>query len=300
VATRPRPHADTAVLGFHLAEGPTDGYGPHKVYAPLGIIAGMSDSGGQDSVVGFYNDLAATYDRIYADWPGSIARQAAALDALIRKELGSGAGRGLDCACGIGTQLIGLAALGYAMSGADLSPAAAARARQECRARGLVTDVQVADMRALPYGDGTFDVIVCADNSLPHLLTEGDVSQALGQMRRVARPGAVVLLSTRDYDSLGDDRPTTGPVQRSSSGGLRTVTTQLWDWRDESPLYDMTHLQVQELDSGRWVAASRTTTYRAWLRRELATLATETGLHAVRWVQPRDSHFFQPVMIARA
>ena len=259
----------------------------------------MSDSGGRDSVVEFYDGLAATYDRIYADWEVSMTRQAAALDGLIRTELGDRLVRGLDCACGIGTQLIGLASLGYAMVGSDLSRVAVARARRECQARGLVAEVCAADMRALPYRDGSFDAVVCADNSLPHLLTEDGVSAALGQIRRVARRGAVILVSTRDYDSIIAQRPTSAPVQSSSDGALRTVTTQLWDWRDESPVYEMTHLQIHEVQPQQWVAASRTTTYRAWLQRELADLATEVGLRQVRWSQPQDSGFFQPVMLAR-
>lgn len=55
-------------------------------------------------------------------------------------------------------------------------------------------------MRALPFADGAFDVVVCADNSLPHLLTPQDVTRALGEMCRVARPRGLVVVSTRDYD----------------------------------------------------------------------------------------------------
>jgi hypothetical protein len=76
------------------------------------------------------------------------------------------------------------------------------------------------------------------------------------------------------------------------------VTTQLWDWHDESPVYEMTHLQVHEIEPQRWVAESRTTTYRAWRRSELAALATDVGLRRVRWVDPPESGFFQPIMAA--
>jgi glycine/sarcosine N-methyltransferase len=259
----------------------------------------VSDTSRRDSARQFYDDLADTYDLIYADWERSMTRQASALDALIRAQLGEGSIRVLDCACGIGTQLIGLAALGHVMSGTDLSPAAVARADRECRARGLSAEVRPADMRDLPHADASFDVVVCADNSLPHLLTEGDVGKALRQMRRVVRPGGLVVVTTRDYDAVLADRPTTAPVQRSRIDGLRTVTTQLWDWREGSPVYDVTHLQVREAGHGQWVAASRTTTYRAWTRAELSALATGAGLGGVQWIASEDSGFFQPVMLAR-
>jgi len=258
----------------------------------------MADTSPHDSALEFYNDLADTYDRIYPDWDASITRQAAALDALIRQQLGPGPVRCLDCACGIGTQLIGLAALGYVMSGTDLSPAATARAKRECSERGLMADVRAADMRDLPHDDAGFDAVVCADNSLPHLLTDADVLQALREMRRVCRPGAVIVITTRDYDGVLPERPTTAPVQRSSEGELRTVTTQLWDWRAGSNVYDLTHLQVREVQPGQWEATTRTTSYRAWSRSELTALATHAGLHDVRWVDPMESGFFQPVMLA--
>src|SRR3954462_5268731 len=75
-----------------------------------------------DSVRAFYDELAESYDLIYADWQGSMRRQAAALDRLIQEQHGPGPHAILDCACGIGTQAIGLALLGHTVHATDLSP----------------------------------------------------------------------------------------------------------------------------------------------------------------------------------
>lgn len=256
------------------------------------------DSDTQRSTREFYDGLAATYDLIYPDWESASRRQAAVLDTVIRSRVGEGAIRALDCACGIGTQLMGLASLGYAMSGCDLSPVAVARAGTECAVRGLTADVVVADFRDLPYPDAGFDAVVCADNALPHLLSEADVTQALREMRRVSRPGAVIVVTTRDYDAVVAERPVSTPVQFSSVSGLRTVTTQLWDWREGSTVYDLTHLQVHEEAPGQWAATSRTATYRAWTRAELTELARAAGLLDVRWAASSEAVLFQPTMIA--
>lgn len=64
----------------------------------------------------FYDSLAASYHLIFDDWDAAIARQAAVLDALITSRLDQEHVRLHDCACGIGTQAIGLAALGYDVS----------------------------------------------------------------------------------------------------------------------------------------------------------------------------------------
>jgi SAM-dependent methyltransferase len=154
-------------------------------------------------------------------------------------------------------------------------------------------------MRDLPHADVSFDAVVCVDNSLPHLLTEDDVGQALRQMRRVVRPGGLVVVTTRDYDAVVAERPTIAPVQRSRVDGLRVVTTQLWDWHGASPVYDVTHLQVREIGAGQWTTAARTTTYRAWTRAELTTLAARAELRGTRWITPAGSGFFQPIMLAR-
>ena len=101
----------------------------------------------------------------------------------------------LDCSCGIGTQAVGLALRGHRVVGTDLSARAAARAAREGTRRSVPLVTAAADMRRLPFADARFDAVVCADNSLPHLLTEPDVRTALTEMRRVLRPaGRLVVL----------------------------------------------------------------------------------------------------------
>ena len=84
-----------------------------------------------DSVRAFYDELAESYHLIFADWQGSMRRQATALDRLIQEQLGPGPHDILDCACGIGTQAIGLALLGHRVQATDISPNAVARAERE-------------------------------------------------------------------------------------------------------------------------------------------------------------------------
>jgi 2-polyprenyl-3-methyl-5-hydroxy-6-metoxy-1,4-benzoquinol methylase len=95
----------------------------------------------------FYDELAPFYHLLFPDWEASIRRQAAALDALIRERFGEARLDILDAACGIGTQALGLAALGHRVTGSDLSAAAVERARQEAARRSLSLGLSVADMR---------------------------------------------------------------------------------------------------------------------------------------------------------
>ena len=83
------------------------------------------------------------------DWEASIDRQSRALDAIIRSTGGPQPRSVLDAACGIGTQSLGLAQLGYQVTASDLSPSAVERAQREASRRGLSIPCSVADMRRI-------------------------------------------------------------------------------------------------------------------------------------------------------
>src|SRR5207245_728827 len=70
----------------------------------------------------FYDDLAADYHLLFADWGQAIRWQGDAIDRLIRAHWpASDPPRTLlDCTCGIGTQALGLAMQGYAVTASDL------------------------------------------------------------------------------------------------------------------------------------------------------------------------------------
>src|ERR687885_2233242 len=136
------------------------------------------------SVVRFYDQLAENYHLIYSNWKeGGVPRQGEALDKLIRATIGPPPLGVLDCSCGIGTQAIGLALRGYQVRGSDLSSRAVERARKEARAFDVDVDFSVADMRDLETQiEGTYDVVLSCDNSLPHLQTDDDILLAARNM----------------------------------------------------------------------------------------------------------------------
>jgi SAM-dependent methyltransferase len=153
-------------------------------------------------------------------------------------------------------------------------------------------------MRRLPFGDACFDVVVCADNALPHLLTQKDVHAALTEMRRILRPDGLLILSTRSYDEILRDRPASTPPQIGpSSLPGRTITFQLWHWHDDGERYDLEHFQlVPEGES--WEVRVRRTTYWALTQHQVTDFVTEAGLAAPTWHSPEDTGFFQPVLTA--
>ena len=148
-----------------------------------------------------YDDISSLYHLFYDDWEAAISRQATQLDKLIRSFWGADVSTILDVSCGIGTQCIGLASMGYDVKGSDASPQSIVRARAEASKRGLSIDFSVCDVRSILEQHGTgFDLIISCDNALPHLLTDDDIKAALHQMRSCVRSGGGCLLSIREYD----------------------------------------------------------------------------------------------------
>jgi SAM-dependent methyltransferase len=273
-------------------------------------------------VLRFYEGLASEYHLMFADWKQEILRQAEILDALIRRHLGTEANTVLDCACGIGTQAIGLATRGYAVHATDLSPSAVERASKEANALGAQMTCQVADFRSLDATiSDTFDVVICLDNAISHLLDDPELFQAACQMKARLRPDGLVLISIRDYDLLlsaepgvltsltqglpgvysqaGADRPR-GTVPRVFDDAEgRRIAFQVWDWADDGRSYTINQFFVREV-VGDWRTSHHATQFRALLRDELNAILNAAGFREIRWHMPQDSNFYQPIVSARA
>jgi len=245
----------------------------------------------------FYDDLAEHYHLIFEDWSRSIERQAGVLGPLLERYTGCRAPRVLDCACGIGTQTLGLAQRGHDLVASDLSRASVARAQREARLRGLEVPFHVADMRdlsALPAQD--FDAVLAADNALPHLLSKDDRDRALQEIAGRLRIGGVLAVTLRDYDRLIQTRPAMQPPAFFGEPGSRRIVHQVWDW--EGAEYDV-HLYISRETKDGWVVKHFVSRYRALLREDLNASLRRAGFMDIQWLEPEETLFYQPVVIAR-
>jgi len=252
-----------------------------------------------DPTLGFYDQLADSFHLMFQDWNRSIAWQASILGPLIEAELPNGGLRILDCACGIGTQALGLAGRGHLLSGTDLSPAAIARARREAHERSLPIRFEVADMRDLStVPESGFDVVLAADNALPHLLTEQDLARAVQQIRGKLRPGGLFLATIRDYDQIVIDRPTSTPPTFFQDGVYRRIYHQVWDWSSDRQ-YTL-HLYITQETGKGWSCRHFVSVYRAVLRDELTGILEGAGFREVRWLIPPAGAYYQPLVLAQS
>lgn len=241
----------------------------------------------------FYDDLAPLYHLIYADWDESIERQGQQLSGLIRSQW-PGCQTVLDVSCGIGTQAIALSKNGFQVKGSDLSAKEVERATSESRKRGQDIAFSVCDMRkAYEHHGGGFDVVVSCDNSIPHLLTDEDISLALHEMYSCIRPGGGCLLTVRDYDKEPRGTNIVKPYGVRVENGKRYLAFQVWDF--EGDYYDFTLFMVEEEVSTKLVTTrAMRSRYYAISTSRLLDLMLQAGFTNVLRL---DEVFYQPVLI---
>jgi glycine/sarcosine N-methyltransferase len=252
------------------------------------------------TVQDFYDDLSGDYHLIFEDWEAAIASQAAALESILVRESGNAMPMTvLDCACGIGTQALGLAKAGFRVTGVDLSPRAIERARTEASARHLDLQFHVTDMLHLDLVPrNEFDAVICMDNALPHFLCDEKIAVVAAQIRKKLRAGGIFVASIRDYDRLIRERPVVERPRFFSDAGRRRIIFQLWDWIDERK-YSF-HLYITRETPSGWRTQHGSATYRAVLRDELTSILESAGLARVKWALPAETGFYQPLVVAVA
>ncbi|MGC9219892.1 MAG: class I SAM-dependent methyltransferase [Solirubrobacteraceae bacterium] len=117
-------------------------------------------------------------------------------------------GRALDAACGTGRHARTLVGRGHQVTGIDLTPKMLARARESVPGASFVQ----ADLRALPFDDGSFETVVCG-LALAHLPS---LDGAVGELARVLTPGGRLIVTVLHplQALLGWHAPFSGPDGR--------------------------------------------------------------------------------------
>jgi SAM-dependent methyltransferase len=241
----------------------------------------------------FYDRMTPFYHLIFADWEASIERQAGQLDGLIRELWGDQVSTILDVSSGIGTQAIGLAQQGYRVTASDLSEKEIERARHEAQERGLTIDFSVADMRdAFSHHQRQFDLVISADNSVPHLLTDQDILTAFRQFYACVRPGGGCLITVRDYDQVERQGIQVKPYGLRVEDGTRYLVFQVWEF--EGDIYDLAMYFIADHGGADCEAHVMRTKYYAVSTSKLIDLMEAAGFIEVKRL---DDRFYQPVIV---
>ena len=244
----------------------------------------------------FYDNLASHYDKLFLDWNAETKEQALLLQKIFQKSGFDESARILDCACGIGTQAIGLSKLGYNVTASDISSAELNEAKKRASENNVDIKFRYADFCALSdFFTEKFDVIIAMDNALPHMLTSEDLSTAIKSITEQIKKNGIFVGSIRDYDALLKDKPPYSPPYVHETMNGKRVSFQTWDWNDDR--YKLTQYIINDeetLEINKFECE-----YRATGRKELSELFTANGCKQVTWMFPEETGFYQPIIVVK-
>jgi ubiquinone/menaquinone biosynthesis C-methylase UbiE len=151
------------------------------------------------------------------DVVAAVAVRDRALKRRVLAQAGLKAGEDvLDVGCGTGTLAVAAAqdAPGVRVTGLDADPSILAKARSRAAGSGIAMRFDEGRSVALPYADGSFDVVV--STLFFHHLSDDAKRATAGEILRVLRPGGRLV--------VGDLGRPHGPLMR-----LAVLVTQLLD-----------------------------------------------------------------------
>ncbi len=245
----------------------------------------------------FYDELSSQYHLITTDWDDTVKNQGKILSRFLATLANETRPfKVLDCSCGIGTQAIGFAIEGNIVTASDISKKAVERAKAEAERLNVDVSFLVSDFRKLSQNiSDEFDFVVTADNSLPHLLTENDLSLAANNIFHRTNFGGSVVISMRDYDRIREEGIQGMPPRRITDEHGTRVYLQTWQWNQSKTIYDLELFILKQTSTG-WIAESYITNYRAWLRSEIETAFLNAGFVSLKWWTPEESGFYQQIL----
>ncbi|MEA2141658.1 MAG: hypothetical protein QOI64_88, partial [Solirubrobacteraceae bacterium] len=175
---------------------------------------------------GAYDTIAAVYEFLVPDDLLSPRGSAAAF----AEHVAPGA-RVLDCACGTGTLAVGLALRGHEVVATDASAAMVQRTARLAAANATPVDASVCTWEALPERgwEGSFDVVLCVGNSLPHAVGRTGRRAALHAMAGCLRAGGLLVVTSRTWEQVRADGTRLQVGERLvERGGRRGLPIYVW------------------------------------------------------------------------
>ena len=109
----------------------------------------------------------------------------------------------VDVACGTGLHAILLAEMGVRTVGVDISSAMIEKAQRNSKRFNVNVTWQVGSMLNLvDYFQNSFDAVFCLGNSVPHLLTESQLTSAIQNFAKILNPNGLLVLQILNYASI--------------------------------------------------------------------------------------------------
>jgi SAM-dependent methyltransferase len=228
-----------------------------------------------------YDAFSSEYDR-FVNWDNRLAFELPFLERQLTALDGPRGLRVLDAACGTGMHALALARLGCLSAGADLSQGMVERARANAASTGLDVSFLQAGFGALSaaFAPHSFDALLCLGNSLPHLLSPGEVAAALRDFAACLRPGGLLVLQNRNFDAVMAKRERWMDPQGYTAEGVERIFLRFYDYLP-GDLIDFNIVTLRRAEDGSWRQQVSTTRLAPLLLDPLVQALERTGFGQV-------------------
>jgi glycine/sarcosine N-methyltransferase len=236
----------------------------------------------QNNTNQFYDAIADDYPLFYRDWQTQLEREGLGLRSIFRNR---GIERVLDASCGVGTQAVPLAQLGFEMVAADPSAGMLRKARETALAYKVADKIQFVQadfLRLHESVQGPFDAVISKGNALPHLLTDEEIETAILTFYDLLRPGGTLVIGMRDFGPFMEDRPRFLPgFTHDSDDGSEFITFDIWDWDEGPPVIATQNLFIIKGQGADYNAIKRQVVFRPLSTDEVKVVLLEVGFEDV-------------------
>ncbi len=243
-----------------------------------------------------YDSFSEDYDR-FVNWSGRLAYEMPFLEKQIKhlQKSGKKALKILDSACGTGMHAIELAKQGHEVSAADLFPQMVKKGQENARQAGVEVQFSTAGFGGLAdvFGHDEFDLVLCLGNSLPHILSENDLIDALKDFAAVLRKGGMLFIQNRNFDVVMNKQSRWMEPQVFQSEGKEWIFQRFYDFlADSSIRFNIVTLRrTMESD---WKAEVGSTLLRPQLAEPLSRMLAEVGFEKIHAYGSMEGELFDP------
>lgn len=239
----------------------------------------------------FYDAIAEYYPLFYKDWEIKLEREGLGLRSIFRNK---GVENVLVTACGVGTEAIPLAKLGFDVVATDPSAGMLRKAYENAEERGVQDKITFERATFDELADvvtGSFDAIVCKGNALPHLLTDEAIEHTILTFYELLRPGGTLVLGMRDFDPFMEHQPRFLPgFDHKSDDDHEFISFEIWEYEEGPPVIATQNLYIVKGKAPKLETLKRTVSFRPLSVDEAKVVLLELGFedfgeYPDRWEQ---------------
>lgn len=188
-------------------------------------------------------------------------------------EIGVKPSKLLDMACGEGSLAVGMAKLGYQVTGIDQSHKMIDLAKERANQADVDVTFLVEDMRSLHF-NGEFRLVTCFFDSLNYLLTIRDLQDAFNGAYRALQPGGFFIFDMNTIYGLSVDWMREETYIQNEAKDFIEIHRQSYDYENQIATMDVTIFMEH---GACWERIDETHRERGYPIADIQFLLNETG-----------------------